>query len=155
MKPPRRLSLLLFAGVLLSACGSAETSSSSVPSGLRPPVITEAFTLLPCSQKNNIGIEGCAEHQAITADKRIDSQLALLFTILDERQKRTLVRAERAWLTYRRADCGSTAALFYGGSVAPVEFGSCLVSDDHEYSAHLHAYFDLLEQGSDSAPIWP
>jgi uncharacterized protein YecT (DUF1311 family) len=98
---------------------------------------------------------GCYEKHAREIDRRINAEVALIFTFLDTSEKRSFVKAENAWLEYRNSDCQSVASLFQGGTIAPVEYGSCVVNDDQQYSSHLYGFFQLLTEGRSSVPHWP
>lgn len=141
-------SALLFVGGAVSDASGAAT--------LKLPVITEPFTPLPCHRATTIGLEGCAEGQLLSADRRINEQVKLLFTVISTaEQKRSFVAVENEWLTYRKADCSTMSAVFQGGTIAPLEYALCEVRDDEARSADLHAYYGLLEEGSQDAPKWP
>ena len=85
------------AGVSLGPVGaSAVASAAKKAPPMKPPVITESFTLLPCNKGSTIGTEGCEEHQLVTADKRIDREVSVLFALLhDDAARSRLVRARR------------------------------------------------------------
>lgn len=63
--------------------------------------------------------------------------------------------AENVWLLSRTADCPSVSSVYQGGTLAPVQYGLCEVSETQARSAMLHSYFDLLEQGTTPKPAWP
>jgi len=133
----------------------------SIPAGaadsprLSPPVITENFTPLPCHHTTTIGLEGCAEGQLLSTDRRLNEQVKLLFTLMptDDR-KVSFDSVERAWLAYRKADCSTVTAAFQGGTIAPVDYALCEVRDNVARSADLHSLFELMEEGN-SGPRWP
>ena len=125
---------------------------------IKPPVISDGTsTKLPCTKRDQstIGLIGCYEKHAREIDRRINAEVALIFTLLDTGEKSSFVKAENAWLDYRNSDCESVASLFQGGTIAPVEYGSCVVNDDLQYSRHLHGFFQLLIEGRSSVPHWP
>ena len=85
-------------------------------------------------------------------DRRINKEVRLLFNLLSTMsQKRSLVKAEETWLVSRLADCQSESDIYQGGSIAPVQYGLCEVSEDQARSANLYSYFKLLEQ--DAGPV--
>lgn len=141
--------------VVLSSCGTPTTSpvTSRV---LRPPVISESFTRLACDQTSTLGIEGCAEARLLTGDRHVNREVALLFNVMTTKgQRRKFVAAENLWLVLRTADCQSESSIFQGGTIAPVQYALCEVSEDQARSAMLHSYFNLLEEGTTSKPAWP
>jgi uncharacterized protein YecT (DUF1311 family) len=140
------------------ACGVMLMSGSLVSgaASLKPPVITETFTSLPCHRSTTIGLEGCAEGQLLSTDRRINEQVKLLFGVIATApQRRNFVAVENQWLAYRKADCSTVSDAFQGGSIAPVEYALCEVRDNEARSADLHSYFALLEEGSSASPAWP
>ncbi|MHB8378381.1 MAG: lysozyme inhibitor LprI family protein [Acidimicrobiales bacterium] len=131
-------------------------SLAKVPTALSPPVIKESFTHLECNQSSTMGLEGCAEVRLLSADRRVNQEVRLLFQVMKTKsQKRKFVAAENVWLTSRTADCQSESTAYQGGTLAPVEYGLCEVGEDQARSAMLHSYFDLLEQGTSAPPFWP
>lgn len=144
---------MVVCGMTLAGAGFAATSSAAV---LTPPEITEPFTPLPCHHGTTLGLEGCAEGQLLSADRRINEQVKLLFSVIaTTQQKRSFVAVEQEWLTYRKADCSTVSAVFQGGTIAPVEYALCEVRDDEARSTDLHSYFGLLEEGRGNVPRWP
>jgi len=146
------------ARVVISAVGNpaAAASLANRAPTIKPPVITEAFTLLPCDQDSTIGMEGCAEHQLVAADKRIDKEVALLFAVLrDNAARRRLVQAQSAWFAYRQADARSHADIYEGGSESGVVSLTCAVNDDKARSTDLYGFFRGLEQGRAHVPAFP
>jgi uncharacterized protein YecT (DUF1311 family) len=51
-----------------------------------------------------------------------------------------LVRAQRAWLAFREADCDYAESQYRGGTIAPVQRTLCLVRDTADRTAALRAY---------------
>ena len=139
------------------------TDFSGVASGapkhvITAPVVSEGkSTKLPCTRQDQstIGMIGCIEKHAREGDRRINVEVAVIFSFLDTAEKKSFAKAEKAWLDYRNSDCESVASLFLGGTIAPVEYGSCVVNDDQQYSSHLHRFFNLLTEGRSSVPRWP
>ena len=95
-----RRTLLLVAvglsGVVLAA-GSAAISFASVATASGPPVVTETFTVLPCSTQTTVGMEGCAEHTVLELDKRINTLAARIYGHLSKRFRTHFVSAARDW----------------------------------------------------------
>lgn len=144
------LSVALFVGL------SGAAAAGGTRGGVTPPVIAEDFTLLSCSHGSTIGMEGCAEHALVAADRRIDAEVRVLFRVLpDDAARSRLVAAETAWLRFRRADCESQSDLYEGGSLAPVAFVQCEVRDDASRSAGLRSFYRGLVQGRADPPAFP
>jgi uncharacterized protein YecT (DUF1311 family) len=140
---------------LAASCALGSTADAAAT--LKPPVIPERFTPLPCNMNTTIGMEGCAESKLLRDDKLLNEQVVIIFDLFHgTSQKRDFVNAENFWLTYRGADCQSFAEVFEGGSIAPVEYANCEVHDDTSRSADLHSLFTELTEGDNTnIPPWP
>jgi uncharacterized protein YecT (DUF1311 family) len=145
---------VLFVGGVMFVFGGQSGASGSDP--LKAPVITETFTHLPCNHGTTVGLEGCAEGRLLSTDRQLNEQVKLLFDLLPNTQrKRSFVAVEDEWFAYRKTDCATVAAIFHGGTIAPVEYAQCEVRDDRSRSADLHSFFSLLEEGNSNSPRWP
>jgi uncharacterized protein YecT (DUF1311 family) len=123
---------------------------------LKPPVIVEPFTLLACNRETTIGLEGCLEHRIAALDHRIDADTALLFRLLPtEGARRQLAAAQKAWASYRLADCRSQAEANASGTLAGVDAASCELRDSTTRHSDLLAFYRSLEQGSSSHLTFP
>ena len=81
---------VLFLAVTLLAGSIAQASTT-----LKPPVIAEHFTPLPCHKNTTLGMEGCAEAHLLAADARLNGQVAIIFDLFrTKEQKRDFVNAE-------------------------------------------------------------
>src|SRR4051794_23361753 len=87
--------------------------------GLKPPVIHETFTPLPCPkhQVSTLDIEGCLEQQILKSDRQIDARAAAIFKLLRPDARAGFVRGEHSWLAYRRASCLAEASKYAGGTL--------------------------------------
>jgi uncharacterized protein YecT (DUF1311 family) len=145
--------VIVVCGVLLIGADISVASSAPTPT---PPVITEPFTPLPCHHGTTLGLEGCAEGQLLSTDRRVNKEVKLLFTVIPTaHQKQSFVQVEREWLAFRKADCSTMSAVFEGGTIAPLEYALCEVRDDEARSSDLYSYFGLLEEGRSDLPAWP
>lgn len=142
------------AGATLASCGSSSPTSTTTTTAASP-VITEPFTKLPCNHKNTLGLEGCAEGQLLSADRRIDNEVKLLFSLVPRAQQKSLASAERVFLTYRKSTCTSFSDVYRGGTFAPVEYALCEVRLDEVQSTTLHVYFRLANEGASRSLKWP
>lgn len=155
-QPMRWTVILLFAVLLCAAlfagCSSGgaekrgQPSTHAVSVELKPPVISEQFTLLPCpaKPKTTLDFEGCAEHRIVRSDNAINERVRAIFSLLRSRRRAAaqgrFVRGERAWLTYRRAVCESRADVYEGGSAAPVVFAECVANKNAAHLKQLRAF---------------
>jgi len=146
------LLLVSLSTALLAGCDSGERRdepAATPPSSLKPPIISEVFTRLPCpaAPKSTLDFEGCAEHRIVKSDEVINAVAADIFRQLSTRTSRArFVRAERAWLTYRRAACESRADLFEGGSAARVVFAECVAANNRSHVRDLRAFDQRLRE---------
>jgi len=119
------------------AGNAAVVSTTTLPS-LTVPILREKFTLLPCNASTTIGMEGCAEHQIVALDEKINQLRGQIFTLLhDSSAKRRFIVAETDWQTYRQAACASVADVYEGGSQSPVVFAQCEVQLDQQHRTNL------------------
>jgi uncharacterized protein YecT (DUF1311 family) len=116
---------------------------------LKPVVIHETFTPLPCSgapgQRTTLQMEGCAEKQILKSDTQVNQLAAEIFSILrDDRARRDFNAAQLAWLNYRKADCFSVSDLFEGGTEAGVLDAQCVASRNTQRVKDLRAFHQAL-----------
>jgi uncharacterized protein YecT (DUF1311 family) len=123
----------------------------------KPPVIPEQFKPpFDCNHSSNLGVIGCALRQLYGADARVDAEIKLLYGLVyDNVSRRDLVSAQRAWLSYRKADCISQADMYQGGSQQPIAYWQCLAVDDQSRSTDLRGFFDALTEGRAHKPEFP
>jgi uncharacterized protein YecT (DUF1311 family) len=148
------LGALAVGGVALASCGSGSPTSTTTTTAASP-VITEHFTKLPCNHKNTLGLEGCAEGQLLSADRRIDKEVKLLFSLVPKAQQKSLTSAQKVFLTYRKSTCTAYSDVYRGGTFAPVEYALCEVRLDEVQSTTLHVYFRLANEGASRSLTWP
>ena len=125
----------LIALVSLAAAGCAGSSAATSESSARPspspsvaagpPTVREVFTPLPCDPNTTVGMEGCAEHRILRADKRVDLVVQLLWHHSTPAGQAHLAAAQAAWQDYRQAACLSESDNYAGGTLAPVVAGRC------------------------------
>jgi uncharacterized protein YecT (DUF1311 family) len=145
------VSTIALAGFAAAQAGGAGPAASAAK--LEPVVIHETFTLLPCSgapgHRTTLEQEGCAEKQILKTDTQIDVLASQIFPILfDDRARRDFNAGQRAWLSYRKADCLSMSDLFEGGSEAGVVNAQCFVSRNNQRVKDLRAFHrNLLRTG--------
>jgi uncharacterized protein YecT (DUF1311 family) len=155
---PKLLSLAAATVSMIAAAGFA--AAQAVGAGpeahtvkLEPVVIHETFTPLPCSgapsHRTTLEQEGCAEKQILKTDTQIDVLASQIFPILfDDRARRDFNAAQRAWLSYRKADCFSMSDLFEGGTEAGVVDAQCVASRNNQRIKDLRAFHrNLLRTG--------
>jgi uncharacterized protein YecT (DUF1311 family) len=145
----KRLSVTVAAVSTIAAAGFAATQAGGAApahaSKLEPVVIHETFTPLPCSgtpgHRTTLQLEGCAEKLILKSEKQINLLAAQIFPILqDDRARRDLNAAQRAWLSYRKADCLSISDVFEGGTEAGVLDAQCFASRNGQRLKDLRAF---------------
>jgi uncharacterized protein YecT (DUF1311 family) len=110
---------------------ASSTTTTTATAPLRVPDVHEDFTLLPCGKATTLGLEGCAEHQVLTLDRRIDQLQQAVFQRLPAvTAERDFVRAANEWVVYRRLTCLGAAAAYQSRTLAPVSYADCLVQVD-------------------------
>ncbi|MGZ4186026.1 MAG: lysozyme inhibitor LprI family protein, partial [Solirubrobacteraceae bacterium] len=118
-----------------------------------PVVIHETFTPLPClgapAHRTTLQMEGCAERQILRTDSQINLLAAQIFPILpSDRARRDFNAAQRAWLSYRKADCFSMSDVFEGGTEAGVIDAQCVANRNGQRIKDLRAFHrDLTPSG--------
>ena len=144
MEPLGRVALLAVSGLVVAGCGStaSHATTGTGPSAL--PRIHESFTLLPCphgktARGTTVGIEGCLEHAIVGLDTRIRTAERSGLALVGASGRRSLVRAERGWLHYRREFCTAEASGYAGGTLQPVIFAECVARANREHLAALVA----------------
>lgn len=112
--------------------------------GLKPPVIHETFTPLPCPKHaaTTLDLEGCAEQQILASDRKINAKARTIFFKLAPRERAGFVRSEHEWLAYRRDSCAAEASKYAGGTLAPVIDAQCQVARN---KTHLEDLSELLK----------
>ena len=90
-----------------------------------------------CNQNTTVGIVDCLDKQAKHWDTRLNKSYKELMSRSDAAQQTPLKLAQRAWITYRDANC-----TFYGsgeGSLSRIEAVECLRAMTKERSCELEA----------------
>ncbi|MNG13789.1 hypothetical protein D3C84_974900 [compost metagenome] len=68
----------------------------------------------------------CAFQDYQRADARLNAAYKKQVATLDKAQLGRLRTAQRAWITFRDAQCRYEAGVYEGGSMAPLVHSSCL-----------------------------
>ena len=124
----------------LAAVVAVAASSAVAAAASGPPVIKEAFTVLPCpaKPKTTLDLEGCAEKALLASDKKIDAQVKAIWNQLSSAKARaSFASGERSWLAYRRSNCAGEASRYAGGSLEPVVYAQCEVTRNTTHLAEL------------------
>jgi uncharacterized protein YecT (DUF1311 family) len=117
---------------------------------VRPPVIHEPWTPLPCPTHptSTVEVEGCLEKAIARSDRKIDARVARIFHRLRRNADRVaFVQGERAWLLYRRRSCSAEASIYRGGTAEPVAFLTCEKRRNERHLADLREMERTLRRG--------
>ncbi|MGL4915460.1 MAG: lysozyme inhibitor LprI family protein [Aeromonas allosaccharophila] len=82
----------------------------------------------------------CAMQDYTKADAELNAAYKKLAATLDKEQLGRLKTAQRAWITFRDAQCRYEAGVYEGGSIAPLVHSSCLTKLTEQRTK------DLIEQ---------
>jgi uncharacterized protein YecT (DUF1311 family) len=97
---------------LALACGPATASGqqSAAPTATRAPD--------PCADaQTQLALTECADRQYREADAALNAAYRPLLAALDEPHRERLTAAQRAWITFRDAECRLAASVALGGSM--------------------------------------
>jgi uncharacterized protein YecT (DUF1311 family) len=125
--------------------------SADAATSLSAPVIHETFTPLGCptskaEAQTTLGMEGCSEKTILRTDAQIDAVAKKIFSLLDTpAARRDFVTAQRAWLTYRNADCASVSDKYAGGTLAGVLAADCTSQRTTRHLIDVRAFEKLLK----------
>ncbi len=115
---------------------------------LKPPVIHEKFTSLPCPKQHaysTLAMEGCAEQSILKTDKQINAEAALIFKLLPASYRAGFVRSEHSWLAYRNGTCEAQSGKYAGGTAAGVIAATCVADTNREHLRDLVAFRKFLQ----------
>ncbi|OBQ69707.1 lysozyme inhibitor LprI family protein [Mesorhizobium erdmanii] len=87
----------------------------------------------------------CAGEDYQAADARLNAAYQNLISSDDADAKRLLQAAQRAWITFRDAECAHTTAASAGGSIHPMVVSQCLTRLTNERIKQLAASADCEE----------
>jgi uncharacterized protein YecT (DUF1311 family) len=144
---PRRAAAGSLAALALALILAAPLSAATAAKAASPPVIHELFTLLPCPAhpRSTLELEGCAEHQIVRTDHRIDAVASTIYRrLFDDAARRRFIAAQAAWLTYRKADCTSRSDQYEGGTLAGLVAAQCTADRSAERLKDLQEFAKSL-----------
>jgi uncharacterized protein YecT (DUF1311 family) len=112
---------------------------------LKPPVIHEVFTPLPCPMHpgTTLGYEGCDERVILMTDRTINADVKAIFVLLAPSERSGFVTGERAWLRYRRLSCEAEASKYAGGTLAGLVDAGCVAARNQ---AHVKDLAETLRE---------
>ncbi|UBH29550.1 lysozyme inhibitor LprI family protein [Aeromonas enteropelogenes] len=84
----------------------------------------------------------CVMQDYTKADAKLNATYKKLVATLDKEQLGRLKTAQRAWITFRDAQCRYEAGVYEGGSIAPLVYSSCLTNLTEQRTTDLLAQLD-------------
>lgn len=104
--------------------------------------ILPLFLISLCSHADTLSeIRGCYDKAAATVEMRacldkeldfydvqLNSSYKKLQTVLEPQEVDNLIKAQRAWLDFRTAECAFAAARDLQGTIGPLSTGDCVVT---------------------------
>jgi uncharacterized protein YecT (DUF1311 family) len=121
------LALLL---VAVTAVTAFSQSQNPRPQGGRQKTTTPAKPAAkrdPCATRvTQLDFTECAQQTASQADATLKKVYAALLKDLDDEHRPILANAEKAWETFREAECELDASANLHGSMYPQVFDDCL-----------------------------
>jgi uncharacterized protein YecT (DUF1311 family) len=87
----------------------------------------------------------CASKAYEKADAELNAAYRELKERAQEETAKLLVAAQRAWVTFRDAECAFAASGSAGGSVQPMVVSNCLEDITRKRTTELKAYLDCKE----------
>ncbi len=114
---------------------------------LSPPVVKDTFTPLPCPKnpQTTLELEGCAEQRILATDAKINAVAKTIFGRLqDDAAKRHFIAAQKAWVSFRKADCTSVGDKYEGGTLAGVVAAQCTADRSTQRLKELRSFDKLL-----------
>ncbi|MEC4803278.1 MAG: lysozyme inhibitor LprI family protein [Jaaginema sp. PMC 1079.18] len=85
----------------------------------------------------------CAAQDAKDADTALNQVYQQLRgTINNEAQTQRLISAQKAWITFRDADCEYSQRRYDGGSIMPMIYSSCIADRTRQRTQELQMYLE-------------
>ncbi|MBL0201584.1 MAG: DUF1311 domain-containing protein [Chitinophagaceae bacterium] len=84
-----------------------------------------------------------AAADAKNADAAMTAQYKKTMAALDEKGKKLLLEAQRAWIKYKEAHCTSVANNYEGGSMQPMVYNGCITDLTKARTKELQALLEL------------
>jgi len=79
----------------------------------------------------------CAGIEYQNADKKLNQQYQKLISTLSANRKQKLIAAQKAWLSYRDANCDYEKSEVEGGTLAPTIYALCMADLTKERTTRL------------------
>lgn len=99
--------------------------------GLCPPCLAapaDDKVLAVCldKAKTTYDMDQCFGAAMKRRDAELTKTLNMIRPHLDAKEQALLSAAQTAWIAYREAQCRAVEDLYRGGTIAPIQYGSCV-----------------------------
>lgn len=130
--------------------GGGTSAAAHGPPALPTTAPPNSVAALPCPAHpvSTVDMEACAGRALLNLDARFNAHAAALWSILDATGKRAFLRAQMAWLTYRKQECTVQSRAYLGDTAAPVTFGACEIDLTRTRLAEVTATLGTYCQGA-------
>ncbi len=121
-------------------------------------ILLAAVTAAPCeAAQTQRALDACWAARATQADSELRDATALVDAEIRRlgAGAKPLARVQAAWGAARDATCAFEAALYEGGSIAPMIASECADRMTRARNLRLHAMLDALSAGRPAAPPEP
>ena len=100
-----------------------------------------------CADQTQPGLDGCADAAYKKADGALNGAYKTILKRLkdDGAKTKLLVTAQKAWLSFRDAECAFSSSANAGGSIYPMAVSNCLEAVTKERTKALGAYLKCGE----------
>jgi uncharacterized protein YecT (DUF1311 family) len=126
-------------------------------------LLSVLFAIMPVALAQADDCDNAADQQAMSecvgkSYKKADADLNGLYKQIAQRLKsdpdttKLLVAAQRAWVSFRDAECTFSASTSQGGTIYPMVYASCLDGLTEKRIADLKAYL-ACQEGDTSCPV--
>jgi uncharacterized protein YecT (DUF1311 family) len=119
-----------------------------------PAAYAEAAYAEECQDQTQSGLDVCADKSY----KKADAALNGVYKDITHRLKddaataKLLVQAQKAWLTYRDAECAFSSSASAGGSIYPMVLALCLEAVTEERTRDLRVFLKC-DEGDMGCPV--
>ena len=97
------------------------------------------------SATSTTDIRACLSKEYKVADKHLNKKYRLLYSMLPDKGKQLLKKAQNSWLTFRKNECEFTAYRYHGGTLSLVISDTCYVDLTKARTKVLADHIDLYK----------
>ncbi|MFB2934189.1 lysozyme inhibitor LprI family protein [Aerosakkonemataceae cyanobacterium BLCC-F154] len=108
----------------------------------QPPALQVAQQPNCKDPQTQLEINTCAGIEYRNADQKLNQVYQKLLLRLPASRKQKLILAQRAWITFRDANCEFERSQFEGGTMAPAAKAGCLANLTKTRTAQIEKYLE-------------